>query len=73
MALELVGCWFVAETGPISQSLTPFSADFAAALACLEPALPLVPDHENDASAIALSAMKELAKSAAAGMHRIVA
>lgn len=55
------------------QSLTPFSADLAAALACLEPALPLVPDHENDASAIALSARKELAKSAAAGMHRIVA
>lgn len=64
---------FVSRHSPLSK-LTPFSADLAAALACLEPALPLeVPDHENDASAIALSAMKELAKSAAAGMHRIVA
>lgn len=54
--------------------LTPFRADLAAPLACFEPALPLeVPDHRTDASAIALSAVKELAKSAAAGMHRIVA
>lgn len=63
----------VAQDADRCNLLTPFSADFAAALACLEPALPLVPDHKNDASAIALSAVKELAKSAAAGMHRIVA